>query len=61
MKPKKVVKPIVHDLRGVAPIELAVSDVSGEFAGVEPLPVTDGPKIVSPSIGNEVPGQATHD
>lgn len=61
MKTKKVGKAKIHDLRDLAPVKVAVPDVSGEFAGVEPSPASDEPNIVSPSIGNEPTGQATHD
>lgn len=60
MKTKKAVKPIRHDLRDLAPVKVAVLDVSGEFAGVVPPSATEGPNIVSPSIGNEALGQATN-
>lgn len=60
MKTKKAVKPKLHDLRDLTPVEVAVPDVSGEFVGLVPSPATDGPDIVSPSIGNEPVGQATH-
>jgi hypothetical protein len=61
MKTKKTVKPILRDLRDLTPVETAVPDVSGEFAGLMPSSATGGPNIVSPSIGTEPPGQATHD
>ncbi len=61
MTAKKTDTKKVHDLRDEASVKVAVPDVSGEFVGVKPLPATDGPSIDSPSIGNEPPGQATHD
>jgi hypothetical protein len=50
-----------HDLRDLVPVKVALPDVSREFVGVPPAPNGDGPSIDSPSIGNEPPGQATHD
>ncbi|MGA7675959.1 MAG: hypothetical protein WCA78_13055 [Rhizomicrobium sp.] len=61
MKTKKDIKQILRDLRDLTPVRLAVPDVSGEFAGLVPSPATDGPNIVSPDIGNEPIGQATHE
>jgi hypothetical protein len=61
MTTKKTDKKTVHDLRDLVPVKLAVPDVSAEYVGVLPRPKTDGPNIDSPSIGNEPPGQATHD
>jgi hypothetical protein len=51
----------VHDLRDLVPVKLALPDVSSEYVGVLPRPKDDVPNIDSPSIGNEPPGQATHD
>ncbi|MGA7711498.1 MAG: hypothetical protein WCA81_06320 [Rhizomicrobium sp.] len=61
MKTKKAGKAKIHDLRDLAPVRLAVPDVSGELVGVMPLPATDGENIVSPGVGNLPPGQATHE
>jgi len=60
MKTKKTDKK-VRDLRDLASAQGAVPDVSGKFVGVEPLPASDGPDIVAPSIGKEPPGQGTND
>jgi hypothetical protein len=61
MTAKKTDKKTVHDLRDLVPVKLALPDVSGEYVGVLPPSTSDGPPIDSPSIGNEPPGQATHD
>ncbi len=60
MEKKKAGKK-VHDLRDDVAVKGAVPDVSGAFVGVVPLPTAEGANIDSPSIGNEPPGQATHD
>lgn len=61
MRKRKPVEPKVRDLRDLAPVKVAVPDVSGEFAGAVPSSETDGQNIVSPSIGHEPPGQGTSD
>ncbi len=61
MKPKKKDKKTTHDLRDVASVRVAVPDVAEKFAGLLPVATTDGPDIVSPTVGNnEPPGQGSH-
>ena len=61
MKAKETEKQKVHDLRDLTPVKVAVPDVSGAFAGAVPPPATDGPNIMSPTIGKEPDGQGTSD
>jgi hypothetical protein len=58
---KKTDKKAIHDLRDLTPVRGALPDVSAEYVGALPLSKSEGPNIDSPSIGNEPPGQATHD
>ena len=60
MKTKKTNKIKKHDLRDVSAVRVAVPDVSAEFAGLTPQAELDE-GIVSPSIGTQTPGQATHE
>ncbi len=60
MKSKKIDKPKIRDLRDLASVKLAVPDVSGELAGSEPPPDKEGPRMLTPDIGVQTPGQTTH-
>lgn len=61
MKWKKTYRTTVHDLRDIDPAKIAVPDVAGEFAGLETSPGTKDARILSPSIGVQMPGQTTHE
>jgi hypothetical protein len=61
MKIKKTNKPRIRDLRDEMPVGIEVGNVSGEFAGLTPAPALDQPRIVSPDIGVQTPGQTTHE
>jgi hypothetical protein len=61
MKPKKEEKRTVHDLRDISSVRVAVPDVAGELAGAVPLAGSKGPRIVTPGVGVQTPGQTTHE
>ncbi len=61
MKSKKPNPTVVHDLRDIDPVKVAVADVSSEFAGLDPLPGTGSGRIASPRVGVQTPGQTTHE
>ena len=60
MKSKKTYR-TVRDLRDIDPTKIAVSDVSGEFAGLEGLHGAKDACIVTPGIGVQTQGQTTHE
>lgn len=59
MKPKKKEQTPVRDLRGPNPEKVAIPDVSDEFAGTPAS--AKGPRIVTPGVGVQTPGQTTHE
>lgn len=59
MKTKKEKQTAVRDLRGANPEKVAIPDVSDELAGASAS--AKGPRIVTPGVRVQTPGQTTHE